>query len=88
MSKSSIDVTYVPRAEATGRVEIRPECMVSEVTVGPDGKARSVIYFDSLKQQHELAARSSPPIAQHMRSWYRTRRTDFRLTMPVAFAGS
>ena len=25
-AKSSIDVTYVPKAEATGRVEIQPEC--------------------------------------------------------------
>ena len=45
-AKSSIDVTYIPKAEKTGKVHIRTECMAREITMGPDGKARSVIYFD------------------------------------------
>ncbi len=57
-AKSSMDVTYVPKAEATGRVEIRPECMAREIAVGPDGKAKSVIYFDALGVEHEVAARA------------------------------
>lgn len=57
-AKGSIDVTYVRWAEATGRVEIRPECMAREITLGPDGRARSVIYFDPTKQEREISARA------------------------------
>ncbi|MGH9367239.1 MAG: GMC family oxidoreductase [Thermoanaerobaculia bacterium] len=57
-AKSSIDVTYVPKAEATGRVEIRSECMVREVTVGLDGRARGVVYFDTEGQERQLQARA------------------------------
>lgn len=57
-AKSSIDVTYVPKAEATGRVEIRTYCQAREITVGDDGKARSVVYFDSTGQEHEITARA------------------------------
>ncbi|BCA54130.1 putative glucose-methanol-choline oxidoreductase [Nitrospira sp. KM1] len=57
-AKSSMDVTYVPKAEATGRVEIKPNCMAREITVGPDGKARSVIYFDSEGAEQEISARA------------------------------
>jgi choline dehydrogenase-like flavoprotein len=58
MAKSSIDVTYIPKAEATGRVEIRTLCMAREITVGEDGKARSVIYFDPAGREQELEARA------------------------------
>jgi choline dehydrogenase-like flavoprotein len=57
-AKSSVDVTYVPKAEATGRVEIRPECMAREVTVTADGKARGVGYFDAQGQEQEIRARA------------------------------
>ncbi|MBI2216277.1 MAG: GMC family oxidoreductase [Candidatus Rokubacteria bacterium] len=56
-AKSSIDVTYVPKAEATGRVEIRPRCVAREVTVGDDGRARSVVYLDAKGQEHEVFGR-------------------------------
>lgn len=56
-AKSSIDVTYIPKAERTKRVQIRTECMVREVTVGPDGRAHSVIYFDDDGQEKEISAR-------------------------------
>jgi choline dehydrogenase-like flavoprotein len=58
-AKSSIDVTYVPKAEATGLVQIRPQCMAREITRDPDsGKARSVIYLDSRGHEQEIAARA------------------------------
>jgi choline dehydrogenase-like flavoprotein len=56
-AKSSIDVTYVPKAERTKKVQIRSECMARRITLGPDGKARSVIYFDSEGRENEIAAR-------------------------------
>jgi choline dehydrogenase-like flavoprotein len=57
-AKSSIDVTYVPKAEATGKVKIRPGSMAREITIAPDGKARGVIYFDADKREQEIAARA------------------------------
>ena len=57
-AKSSIDVTYVPRAEATGRVAIRSQCTAREITIGSDGKARSVIYFDPAGREQEITARA------------------------------
>jgi choline dehydrogenase-like flavoprotein len=57
-AKSSIDVTYVRKAEATGRVEIRTQCMGREITVGADGKVKSVIYFNSEGKEHEIYARA------------------------------
>jgi choline dehydrogenase-like flavoprotein len=56
-AKSSIDVTYIPKAEKTKRVQIRTECMAREITVGSDGKARSIIYFDADGQEKEIFAR-------------------------------
>lgn len=56
-AKSSIDVTYIPKAERTGKVQIRTECMARKITTGPDGRARSVIYFDSDGQEKEIFAR-------------------------------
>jgi choline dehydrogenase-like flavoprotein len=57
-AKSSIDVTYVPKAEATGRVEIRTHCQAREIVVGDDRKARSVVYLDAAGQEHEITARA------------------------------
>ncbi|MBK7201344.1 GMC family oxidoreductase [Candidatus Amarolinea dominans] len=57
-AKGSIDVTYVRKAEATGRVDIRPQCMAREITMNAAGKARSVIYFDANRQEQEIAARA------------------------------
>ncbi|MBK7201148.1 GMC oxidoreductase [Candidatus Amarolinea dominans] len=51
-------MTYVRKAEATGRVDIRPQCMAREITVNAAGKARSVIYFDANRQEQEIAARA------------------------------
>ena len=57
-AKSSIDVTYVPKAQATARVEIRPECMAHEITIGADGNAQSVVYFDAAGREQEIRARA------------------------------
>lgn len=57
-AKSSIDVTYIPKAEATGRVQVRTQCQAREITVGQDGKARSVIYLDSAGKEYELYGRA------------------------------
>jgi choline dehydrogenase-like flavoprotein len=56
-AKSSIDVTYIPKAERTKRVEIRPGSMVRKITLSPDGRASSVIYFDHEGREQELSAR-------------------------------
>jgi choline dehydrogenase-like flavoprotein len=57
-AKSSVDVVWVPKAEATGCVEFRPNSMAREITVRPDGKARGVIYFDSAGRETEIVARA------------------------------
>ncbi|MEK6763152.1 MAG: GMC family oxidoreductase [Nitrospirota bacterium] len=57
-AKSSIDVTYIPKAEATGRVEVRTYCQAREITVGDDRKVRSVVYFDAAGREHEITARA------------------------------
>jgi choline dehydrogenase-like flavoprotein len=48
-AKGSMDVTLIPKAEATGNVEVRPDSVVREITVNKNGKVDGVIYFDSDK---------------------------------------
>jgi choline dehydrogenase-like flavoprotein len=55
-AKSSVDVTYIPKAEATGQVEIRPESVVLRIEVDARGKAKSVIYVDRDGVEHEQEA--------------------------------
>jgi choline dehydrogenase-like flavoprotein len=43
-AKSSILVTYIPRAIAAG-AEVRPRCMVTQVTHDTSGRANGVLYF-------------------------------------------
>jgi choline dehydrogenase-like flavoprotein len=43
-AKSSILVTYIPRAIAAG-AEVRPNCMVAKVTHDEHGRASGVLYF-------------------------------------------
>ncbi len=57
-AKSSMDVTYVPKAEATGIVSIRPDSMAREIRVGASGRAQSVVYFDAEGAEQEIAARA------------------------------
>src|SRR5262249_5424669 len=57
-AKSSIDVTYIPRGEATGRMHLLASCMARELTVSPDGRVKSAIYFDSEGKEQEINARA------------------------------
>ncbi|HXG04669.1 MAG TPA: GMC family oxidoreductase [Candidatus Binatia bacterium] len=57
-AKSSIDVTYVPKAERTGRAEIRPLSTVRALTVDTGGRVRSAVYLDAAGHEHEVAARA------------------------------
>jgi len=57
-AKSSMDVTYLRKAEKSGRVEIRSQCMARRVTVSPDGKARGVVYYDHEGREHEIQAKA------------------------------
>ena len=56
-AKSSVDVTYIRKAEATGKVVIRPHSIATRIKVDPEGKAKSVIYFDKNDVEHELKAK-------------------------------
>ena len=56
-AKGSMDVTLIPKAEATGNVELLPNSVVSEITVNDKGKADGVIYFDDDKTEHKLKAK-------------------------------
>ena len=55
-SKGSIDVTYVPKAEATGRVQIRTEAIAREIRLAQE-RIRGVIYLDAAGQEHEVTGR-------------------------------
>jgi choline dehydrogenase-like flavoprotein len=57
-AKSSMDVTYLSKAEATGKIEIRPRCTACEIVMGRDGNARGVVYFDKDGRKHEVRARA------------------------------
>jgi choline dehydrogenase-like flavoprotein len=57
-AKSTSMVTMLPVAEATGRCEIRPESYVSQVEIGPDGRASGVVYFDARKQLQRQRAKA------------------------------
>jgi choline dehydrogenase-like flavoprotein len=56
-AKSSMDMTYLRKAERSGRVEIRPNCMAFRITMAPDGRARGVAYFDNEGKENEIRAR-------------------------------
>jgi choline dehydrogenase-like flavoprotein len=45
------------KAEATGKAEIRPHSLATEIRVDNRGKARSVVYFDENGIEHEQEAR-------------------------------
>ena len=56
-AKGSVDVTYIPLAEQTGNVDIRPNSTAFEITVDKNGRARSVRYFDEDGNEQEQPAR-------------------------------
>ncbi|MDH4038295.1 MAG: GMC family oxidoreductase N-terminal domain-containing protein [Candidatus Krumholzibacteria bacterium] len=57
-AKSSMDVTYIAAAEATGNIEIRTECTAFQILMGTDGRARGVLYFDPEGREQEVLARA------------------------------
>lgn len=54
-AKASTDITYWPLALRAG-VELRTRCRVREITVGSDGMATGVIYFDKDGVEHRQEA--------------------------------
>lgn len=56
-SKGSMDITLIPKAEATGNVEVRPNSVVREVSLDNSGKVDGVIYYDSRKLEKRQKAR-------------------------------
>jgi choline dehydrogenase-like flavoprotein len=57
-AKSSMDVTYIRKAEATGRVDIRTECMARAIEVDRHGKARAVVYVDEDGREQRVSGRA------------------------------
>jgi len=55
-AKSSVDVTYIRKAEATGNVVVRPQSVVTRIRVDSEGRAKSLIYFDKNGIEHEQKA--------------------------------
>jgi choline dehydrogenase-like flavoprotein len=47
----------IPKAEATGNLDLRPESHVLKVTHDKSGKANGVVYVDNKGKQHKQAAR-------------------------------
>jgi choline dehydrogenase-like flavoprotein len=56
-AKGSMDVTFIPKAEATGKIEIRSNSVAREITINKNGKVDSVIYFDPNKAEKRQKAR-------------------------------
>ena len=56
-AKGSSQEALLPRAEATGRCEVRPGAMVREVTVGADGRATGCVWIDGAGREHAVRAR-------------------------------
>lgn len=55
-AKSSVDVTYIAKAKATGKLILRTECTATRIKIDSQGKAKSVIYFDKDGVEHEQGA--------------------------------
>ncbi len=47
----------IPKALATGKLDLRPDAMVYEIPVGEDGRARGARYLDAAGNAHEVRAR-------------------------------
>ena len=55
-ARGSTGETLLPRAELTGRCEVRTGAMVREVTVGADGRATGCLYLDAAGAEHRVRA--------------------------------
>jgi len=47
----------IPKAQATGKLDLRYNVVAREITVGKDGRARSVRYLDAAGKEHEVSAK-------------------------------
>jgi choline dehydrogenase-like flavoprotein len=56
-AKWSTLYTEIPKAEATGNFELRPDAMVIKINHDPSGKVTGVVYADRDGNQHEQKAR-------------------------------
>ena len=56
-AKWSTLYTEIPKAEATGRFELRSESMVLKINHNKEGKATGVVYVDADGNTHEQKAR-------------------------------
>ncbi len=56
-AKASVDVTVIPKAEATGNVEIRPKSVARKIALNHKGKVDSVIYFDAQNLERRQKAK-------------------------------
>lgn len=56
-ARGSTQEALLPRAEATGRCEVRPGAAVREITVGSDGRATGCVYVDGEGREHTVRAK-------------------------------
>src|SRR6185295_5496316 len=56
-AKATTFSVSIPRARATGNLDLRANAMAFEITVGDDGRARSVRYLDRDRREQEVFAR-------------------------------
>lgn len=56
-AKWSTLVREIPRAEATGNLDLRPDCQVVQITHDAQGRADAVIYVDANDNLHRQRAR-------------------------------
>jgi choline dehydrogenase-like flavoprotein len=57
-AKSGTHVTVIPRALATGKVDLRPRAMAKKIEVDAKGNAKSVVYIDAKGQEQEQPTRA------------------------------
>jgi choline dehydrogenase-like flavoprotein len=57
-AKSSMDLTYVRKAEATGRVDVRTESMAREIEVDARGRASAVVFIDRDGREQRVSGRA------------------------------
>ena len=56
-AKSSTLASLLPAAEKTGRCQIRPDAMVTEIVMMKNGRARGVTFIDDAGHRHQVKAK-------------------------------
>jgi choline dehydrogenase-like flavoprotein len=56
--KGSVDVTFIPKAVATGNCTIRTEATVLRIETGPDDRVSGVVYIDATGATHMAKGRA------------------------------